>query len=794
MLLNDCREDTSQEKGVEDIMACLGQMSLNDTVPDTNRRGTFGQRAGSPLIEAQSAHGRVSHIPRPYTGLSSRPSLMFLDRRYNGSGSESTSSCYSDVVNNARTGFSKIRRRPSPSPSFRSAPGASTPGLAAHRTIQNLRNSPWLRTAKSMHHMSAAAIPSGRFDAEMDISPPVSVMGIEADANDVGGDGPVPSRDHSSADSRRSSFDDPYVLVPKIIVTPESKTLEDGATGLWAAVQISTEIRPANASAHQRSNSPFIRGPSQLDVFRYGCLYDVSVEILPTESSLIVEVLKDKLHETNSTLYPGSRSLIIVHLKILDPPSPPGRVQGLCHVRESSDDLIQDLEHHLGNKVIEYLQIRIKYHHSSFPHQKYDQSADPDGTVEIQTAIETTARAAIKQHNSSSFWSPRPMLQANPLFEIIASHWGPGRAGEVMQRIINSHSTAQHTRERKPTPITKRLPMIPSGLDPREYRGPNIPTLGEGSDETLKQKVVPVPTRMPPPIPQRQASLQRFPSRAASNERKQTQRPQATDASPKTKTVWTEVRRTSGAGPNAPETPITQRSFMKSSVSHVPSAEIPGSPSGNAIRPNYTESPSLSRSKSTNAGKTGSSAAYSLRGSRLLNSRAPEQNLADMRHQQVMDSRNRAGEYSNQKTGRSNMDWAGFGDGTFGPGRSSQRVGNKMTDEERASRRQKMMLNEQQPATISVAGGRGSMGSLHHRGSTGGTGILDGYRHRQPPSSDDLYRAADEEMALGGQGRRSFDHQRNDGGGYYQYGESKAKKGGKLGTAAGRWGWAGWWP
>ncbi|KAM7218560.1 hypothetical protein V8F06_006024 [Rhypophila decipiens] len=599
-----------------------------------------------------------------------------------------------------------------------------------------------------MHHMSAAAIRCGRFDGDMDISPPVSVMGIEADANDVGGgDGPVPSRDHSSAGSRRSSFDDPYVLVPKIIVTPESKTLEDGATGLWAAVQISTEIRPANASAHQRSNSPFIRGPSQLDVFRYGCLYDVSVEILPTESSVIVEVLKDKSYET--TLYPGSRSLIIVHLKIVDPSSPPGRVQGLRHVRESSDDLIQDLEHHLGNKLIEYLQIRIRYHHSSFPHQKYDQSADPDGTVEVQTAIETTARAAIKQHNSSSFWSPRPMLQANPLFEIIASHWGPGRAGEVMQRIINSHSTAQHTRERKPTP-----------------------------------KVVPVPTRMPPPIPQRQASLQRFP-------------PQATDASPKTKTVWTEVRRTSGAGPNAPETPITQRSFMKSSVSHVPSAETPGSPSGNAIRPSYTESPSLSRSKSTNAGKTGSTAPYSLRGSRLLNSRAPEQNLADMRQQQVMDSRIRAGEYSNHKTGRSNTDWAGFGDGTFGPGRSSKREGNEMVDEERARRRQKMMLNEQQPATISVVGGRGSMGSLHHRGSTGGTGTLDGYgshRYRQPPSSDDLYRAADEEMALGGQGRRSFDQQRNDGGGYYQYGESKAKKGDKSGTAGGRWGWTGWWP
>ncbi len=38
------------------------------------------------------------------------------------------------------------------------------------------------------------------------------------------------------------------VLVPKITVTPEVKTLEDGATEFWAAIEISTQLsRPLMA-------------------------------------------------------------------------------------------------------------------------------------------------------------------------------------------------------------------------------------------------------------------------------------------------------------------------------------------------------------------------------------------------------------------------------------------------------------------------------------------------------------------------------------------------------------------
>jgi hypothetical protein len=36
---------------------------------------------------------------------------------------------------------------------------------------------------------------------------------------------------------------EPYVLVPRISVTPEKKTLDDGVNAIWAAIQISTQFR-----------------------------------------------------------------------------------------------------------------------------------------------------------------------------------------------------------------------------------------------------------------------------------------------------------------------------------------------------------------------------------------------------------------------------------------------------------------------------------------------------------------------------------------------------------------------
>lgn len=41
---------------------------------------------------------------------------------------------------------------------------------------------------------------------------------------------------------------EPSVLVPRIIVTPEAKIIGDGATTVWAAVQVLTQVCPSRGS------------------------------------------------------------------------------------------------------------------------------------------------------------------------------------------------------------------------------------------------------------------------------------------------------------------------------------------------------------------------------------------------------------------------------------------------------------------------------------------------------------------------------------------------------------------
>lgn len=56
----------------------------------------------------------------------------------------------------------------------------------------------------------------------------------------------------------------------------------------------------------------------------------------------------------------------MAHVRILSTVPHFQRIRG--HVRQSSDDLIQDLERHLGSTSTEYLQVRMAYRHSGFPH------------------------------------------------------------------------------------------------------------------------------------------------------------------------------------------------------------------------------------------------------------------------------------------------------------------------------------------------------------------------------------------------------------------------------------------
>lgn len=142
-----------------------------------------------------------------------------------------------------------------------------------------------------------------------------------------------------------------------------------------------------------------------------------------------------------STLYPGSQLLLVVQVR-LQPTAPQSRT----HARQNSDELIEDLEHHLGGTTSEYLQVRLTYRHSGLPRKRGEniaivQTQRPDGVATIETNVQTTATATIKRHNSASPWSSYPCaLRPNPLSEIIALHWGAEIARMVMHHIINSRS------------------------------------------------------------------------------------------------------------------------------------------------------------------------------------------------------------------------------------------------------------------------------------------------------------------------------------------------------------------
>lgn len=149
-------------------------------------------------------------------------------------------------------------------------------------------------------------------------------------------------------------------------------------------------------------------------------------------------------------------------------PSPSRR-----HVRHNSDDLFEDLEHQLGSTLTEYLEVRLTYKHSAFP-QDHDRRGSPpggatnDGILVTHTTVTTTARAVIKRHNSASPWSPRPAPQPNPLFEIIAMHWGPEAANSVMYRVLTTRSAKTTPRRmivhKQATSPAQRTPTPPKPM------------------------------------------------------------------------------------------------------------------------------------------------------------------------------------------------------------------------------------------------------------------------------------------------------------------------------------------
>ena len=97
------------------------------------------------------------------------------------------------------------------------------------------------------------------------------------------------------------------------------------------------------------------------------------------------------------------------------------------------------------------MQVRVSCTHSAFP--SYAISDIRDGVSCLQSTMETVAMATLKQCNGLSLWSPRPAPSQNPLFQLIAHHWGTEKATEAMQQILTQRSTP-----RKPAKSTSSRP------------------------------------------------------------------------------------------------------------------------------------------------------------------------------------------------------------------------------------------------------------------------------------------------------------------------------------------------
>ncbi|KAK4151267.1 hypothetical protein C8A00DRAFT_36093 [Chaetomidium leptoderma] len=331
---------------------------------------------------------------------------------------------------------------------------------------------------------------------------------------------PVLTEPQSTPGSRpHPSLPSAYVLMPRITVTPEYRTANEGTSTVWVAVQLSAQVYSVDAPEQQydttTDHQPFT------DELRYGFLYDVSVEILPTSKSTVIEVLDNKAYTT--ILHPGSRVLFVAHIRL----EPAARRRPPTHVRQNSDDLIEDLERQLGGTMTDYVEVRVTYRHSGFPHRHGQttgttKTTAPDGIVSLQTTMQTTGIATIKRHNSASPWSPPPcMPRPNPIFEVIASHWGIENAHAVMQRVIRSRSVQPRVTAAETALIWPPALGSISSLDTAAER---VVVGGGGEDDRIpnfnkqnhpQEKPIhnppphppPTTTRMAaPPIPRRQAS------------------------------------------------------------------------------------------------------------------------------------------------------------------------------------------------------------------------------------------------------------------------------------------------
>lgn len=141
-----------------------------------------------------------------------------------------------------------------------------------------------------------------------------------------------------------------------------------------------------------------------------------------------------------STICAGSGVLLLAQIRF----KPENRLAAngrKQHVRQTSEELIEDLEMQLGDFPMETMHIKVSYSHSAFPENPSTETLD--GVSAVHSRMETMAMATVKRHDSRSPWSPPAERSPERLLPLIERHWGAQKAAVTMQQILAHYSVSR---------------------------------------------------------------------------------------------------------------------------------------------------------------------------------------------------------------------------------------------------------------------------------------------------------------------------------------------------------------
>ncbi|KEZ41193.1 hypothetical protein SAPIO_CDS7276 [Scedosporium apiospermum] len=383
----------------------------------------------------------------------------------------------------------------------------------------------------SMREPSGNSYDSGVVDSAMADSPPLTMTKRVAQPN-------RPSRSSGGYDTDTlTSLDTekcaPHVLVPRVHVTPEVDVVSDKETSIWVAVEVAAQL--CRSDGGPPAVPPWNGWGGQLGFVRpvlspisYGCLYNLVVDVLPTNGTTVLNIIQDESFPVALNL--NTATLLIIHVR-LSPSLPLGRPRPRASAPPppSSDLLFKDLEAQLGTSPQEYLRLRISYSHSAFA------PSCSQTDLALSTRLETIVTAWIQRMDTASVWAragslkdygdcerrPSPVKGAagvSLLVGIIMRHWDLDKARRAVEMVIQSRDEPTpplqdrekekgHEREREWTCRDGQHPAVyaaAKGGSVRTSKRPLSRTAEGGGGENVRMG-----NAMPFSVPTRQASLRK---------------------------------------------------------------------------------------------------------------------------------------------------------------------------------------------------------------------------------------------------------------------------------------------